>query len=166
MLCQKCHKRNASVHIKQVVNGKITEAALCSECAKKDELNGFFQTNTSDLFSGFFSDSIFGNEVIKPKKVCQVCGYTKKDLAASGRAGCSKCYEVFEDELKKIIYGIHGNAVHTESRPTKHADRLKKSREIEELKLEQSKAVEEQNYEKAAEIRDRIKALENEGKVE
>lgn len=166
MLCQKCHKRTASVHIKQVVNGKITEAALCSECAAKDELGGFFSTKTSDLFSGFWSDSIFGSEAIKQQKICPVCKTTRKDLAASGRAGCAKCYEVFEDDLKKIIYGIHGNAVHSASRTGKHEERLKKSREIEALKLEQTKAVEEQNYEKAAEIRDKIKALENEGKVD
>lgn len=166
MLCQKCHKRNASVHIKQVINGKITEAELCSECASKDELGGFFNTKSSDLFSGFFSDSIFGNEVVKPQKTCPVCKTTRNDLAVSGRAGCAKCYEVFEDELKKIIYGIHGNALHSASRPGKHEERLKKSREIEALKLEQGKAVEEQNYEKAAEIRDRIKALENEGEVD
>ncbi len=166
MLCQKCHKKNATVLIKQVVNGKITEAALCSECAEKDEIGDFFNSKTSNLFSDIWSDSIFGSEAVKPQKICPVCKTTRKDLAASGRAGCAKCYEVFEDDLKKIIYGIHGNAVHSASRPGKHEERLKKSREIEALKLEQNKAVEEQNYEKAAEIRDKIRALENEGQVE
>ncbi len=161
MLCQRCHKRNASVHIKQVINGKITEADLCSECSSKENLGSFFSTKTSDLFSGFFSDSIFGGDLIKEEKTCPVCKTTRSDLASSGRAGCAKCYEVFEDELKKIIYGIHGNAVHSETRPGKHSERLQKSREIEALRLEQKQAVAEQNYERAAEIRDRIKALED-----
>lgn len=160
MLCQRCHKNPASVHIKQVINGNITEAELCSECASKENLGGFFSSKTSDLFSGFFSDSIFGGDYIKEQKTCPVCKTTRSDLAASGRPGCAKCYEVFEDELKKIIYGIHGNAIHSSARPGKHTERLKKNREIEALKAEQKQAVAEQNYEKAAELRDKIRDLE------
>lgn len=159
MLCQKCNKNTASVHIKQIVNGKMSERMLCSECAEKENVGSFF--NTDSLFSEFFSDSILGMRSIAPQKVCPLCGSTVRELAKSGRAGCAECYNVFADELKRMVYGIHGNAVHCGSAPGKHVEEIEKNKEIEALKKEQEKAILEENYEKAAELRDKIKALEN-----
>jgi len=164
MLCQKCQKNNATVHVKQTVNGVKTEMLLCSECAEKENIGSFFPSD--NLFSGFFSDSIFGGEYLKEQKKCPLCGSTRSDLAKTGRAGCAKCYEVFEEELKKMIYGIHGNAVHTGAVPGKHLADIEKRKEIEQLKKEQQQAVLEQNYEQAAVIRDKIKELEKSDKEE
>ena len=164
MLCQRCQKNNATVHLKQVINGVKTEMLLCPECAEKENLGSFFPQD--DLLSGFFSNSVFGNDYLKEQKRCSLCGSTRRDLAEKGRAGCAKCYEVFSEELANIIYGIHGNAVHTGSVPGKHAESLAKRKEIEDLKKEQQKAVLEQDYEKAAVIRDKIKELEKEEKGE
>jgi len=167
MLCQKCKKNEATVHIRQTVNGVKTELMLCSECADKENKYAFFG---EDLFSGFFSDSILGVRRSEEQKKCDGCGMTRRELASSGRAGCAKCYEVFAAELDKIIYGIHGNARHTGALPGGHAEHMEKQKrldnlkkEIESLKKEQQQAVSEQNYEKAAELRDRIRALENGG---
>ena len=160
MLCQKCQKNQATVSIKQIIDGNSSEMQLCAECAEKENLTSFFIPTADKLFSGFFSDSIFGGNFITEKKVCPLCGSTRSDLASTGRAGCAKCYEVFKDELDKIIYSIHGNARHNALRPGKHLAEAKKQSEIKKLKLEQQKAVEEQNYEKAAEIRDKIRNIE------
>ena len=160
MLCQKCHKNNASVHIKQVINGEVSERMLCAECAEKENLGSFFGA-TDSLFSGFFSDSILGSAGIAEKKICPLCKSTKRDLARTGRAGCAECYNVFSEELSRIIYGIHGNTTHSGSAPGKHVEELTKRDEIDALKKEQEEAVLSENYEKAAEIRDKIKALEN-----
>ena len=169
MLCQKCKNNEATVHIRQTVNGVKTELMLCSECADKENKYSFF---ADDLFSGFFSDSILGVRRAEEQKKCDGCAMTRRELASSGRAGCAKCYEVFAAELDKIIYGIHGNARHNGSLPGGHAEHMEKQKkldalkkEIESLKKEQQMAVSEQNYEKAAELRDRIRALENGGEV-
>ena len=142
MFCQRCKKNEATVHIKQNVNGVKKELILCSECAEKEGIQPFFK---DDLFSGFFSDSILGVRRAEDQKRCTSCGLTRRELASSGRPGCAKCYEVFSDELEK----------------QKQLDALKK--EIEALKKEQQEAIAEQNYEKAAELRDKIKALTENG---
>lgn len=167
MFCQRCKKNEATVHIRQNVNGVKKELILCSECAEKEGIQPFFK---DDLFSGFFSDSILGVRRAEDQKRCTSCGLTRRELASSGRPGCAKCYEVFADELEKIIYGIHGNAKHTGALPGKHAEQLEKQKqldalkkEIEALKKEQQEAIAEQNYEKAAELRDKIKALTENG---
>jgi protein arginine kinase activator len=167
MLCQRCKKNEATVHFKQTVNGVKSEMLLCSQCAGGEGKYPFFQ---DDLFSGFFSDSILGMRRAEDQKKCPACGLTRRELASSGRAGCAKCYEFFAPELDKIIYGIHGNARHNGSVPGTHAERIEKQKQIdaikdqiEALRKEQQEAIAEQNYEKAAELRDKIKALSEEG---
>lgn len=159
MLCQKCGKREAAVHLTHSVNGKYKELMLCHECAEKESVPNFFGFGTDDLFSGFFSDSVFGVGHPSEQKKCPVCGMSARELAKGGRAGCSKCYEVFADEMAKIVYGIHGNARHNGSAPGNRAAEIERRKQIEALKKEQEAAVIEQNYEKAAEIRDKIKEL-------
>lgn len=160
MLCQKCNKNEATVHIKRTVNGVVNEMMLCRECAEGEHATPFFGIGSGELFSGFFNDSIFGGSYIHEQKKCPLCNSTRADLAKSGRAGCAKCYEVFADELANIIYRIHGNARHTGAMPGNHVAQIEKQRKIEGLKNEQQKAIEEQNYEKAAELRDKIRAIE------
>ncbi len=161
MLCQKCHKNQASIHIKNNINGDISEISLCPDCAEKENMQSFWSFPSDKLFSGFFSDSIFGSEYLPKQKSCPLCGATRADLASSGKAGCAKCYDVFGDELSRIIRSIHGNTLHSGSRPGTHMEQVEKSRELEALKKEMNTAVEEQDFEKAAQIRDKIKALEN-----
>jgi protein arginine kinase activator len=86
-----------------------------------------------------------------------------RELIKSGRPGCAKCYEIFESELDKIITGIHGSARYSGALPGKNAAGAERRKRIEELKKEQQIAINEQNYERAAEIRDEIKALEAKG---
>ncbi|MBQ7333184.1 MAG: UvrB/UvrC motif-containing protein [Clostridia bacterium] len=164
MLCQKCEKKEATVLFKHSVNGKYKEMMLCHECAEKENVTGFFTHGADELFSGFFSDTVFGGYVPEQKK-CPQCGLSYGELARNGRAGCAKCYDVFAPEMEKIVYGIHGNARHAGSAPGNRAEQIKKKSEIEALKKEQQEAVLEQNYERAAELRDKIRELEGgEGK--
>ncbi len=165
MLCQKCHKKQASVHIKNNINGDISELSLCADCAEKEKLQSFWSFSSDKLFSGFFSDSIFGSDYLPKQKTCPLCGATRADLAASGKAGCAKCYEVFGEELSRIIKSIHGNTLHSGSKPGKHLEQVEKSRKLEALKKEMQSAVEDQNFEKAAQLRDKIKEIES-GKEE
>ena len=164
MLCQKCGKRTASVHFKQIINGAIHEEYLCSECANGGTSVYSLEKGMEELFGSLFAGaSIAGT---RTKKCCPLCGATIRDISGSGKVGCAKCYEVFKNELKGTVSGIHGNVHHVGRAPGKHAEIMKIQAEIEDLKQQQQKAVEEQNYELAAELRDKIKALteQNDGK--
>ena len=165
MLCTKCKKREATVYISQTVNGVKNEIRLCAECAKNE--NGYTGIGADALFSGIFSDSLFNTAFGTPRRVsdkqCPLCKMTARELAANGRVGCAKCYEVFEEEIASIVSGIHGGARHKGTPPEKSAADLERARLIEQYKKEQQQAIAEQNYERAAELRDMIKALENGG---
>ncbi len=161
MLCDNCHKRPATVHIKKLVNGRETNYNLCQVCASElmpDSATLFnsdsdFIHNFSDMLAGF---SNFGQkEIKKDKRSCPKCGSTYKNFQNSGRLGCDKCYETFEDELSTLLRRLQGSIQHAGKTP----GGMKKIGEIEELKKELQNCVRKEEYERAAVIRDKIKEL-------
>lgn len=154
MKCQKCNNAEATAFIKKNINGKVTEMHLCSECASKLGYYGFGNfVNPFELFSSMFSPE---NKGVKASKRCSGCGISFDEIVKSGRAGCPKCYSDFYAELNPTIRKIHGNAKHQ----TKPVVCKKEEPSVEELKAQLQRAVEEQNYEQAAVLRDKIKEME------
>lgn len=169
MLCQNCKKHEATTHIKSVVNGEYTQLHLCSDCAGK--------LGYTDVFSGFGFDlgDFFGNFFSKPKSIsasskverCEKCGMSFEEIVKTGKIGCADCYEKFYEMLLPSIQRIHGKTQHNgKVANVTEPDEVKKEKTKEEivaeLKEEMKVAIEEQNFEKAAELRDKIKGMESE----
>ncbi len=165
MLCQNCGKNEAATHIKQIINGEMDEIHLCRDCARHlgyDDLISGFDFD----FGGFFG-SLLG-DIMSPRLTgeterCEKCGSSFNDILKHGYVGCSECYRKFYDKLIPSIKRIHGQVSHTGkvgSGAGRHepvetaADRIKKLRD------EMNQAVLTQNFERAAELRDEIRALE------
>lgn len=161
MLCQKCGKNTATVHYKQIINGAVYEEYLCTECADKTNKGFTLDGGFDELFGKLFGSYRTSSELKSPK-ACPLCGSTIRDISNSGKVGCAKCYEVFREELMPTVTGIHGNVTHIGRTPGNHREMMEKQAKINELKARQQKAVEEQDYELAAQLRDEIKAIENE----
>ena len=163
MKCQKCGN-NANTHIKTVINGEIKEYDLCSECAGKMGYKNVF-TSFEDEFSSLLT-GFFGNALPARTQAtrCEFCGSTYSDIAKSGNVGCSGCYETFADELMPLIRRLHGNTTHCGKNSINTAIPEKKAETKEDkilkLKQELEKAESEQNFERAAQLRDEIKGME------
>ena len=167
MKCQKCGANNANTHVKTIINGEFKEYDLCSDCAKKMGYTNVF-SDMEDEFSNFLG-SFFGN--VLPARTqatrCEFCGTTYPEIAKTGHVGCAKCYDVFADDLYPSIRRIHGNTTHC-GKNSKRAENAKAEKPVEQtkedkikaLKAELDKAVKEQNFEHAAELRDKIKEME------
>ena len=166
MKCQKCGSNNANTHIKTVVNGEFKEYDLCSECAKQMGYTNVFG-DIENEFSNFLG-SFFGN--VLPARTqatrCEFCGSSYSDIAKSGHVGCANCYNIFGEQLLPSIRRIHGNTAHCGKNSGK-ADRQSskpqeetKEQKIKRLKAELDTAIKEQNFEHAAELRDKIKEME------
>ena len=95
-------------------------------------------------------------------KRCPVCGSTFSDIARTGHIGCPQCYETFADELAATVNQLHGTSKPQGRIPKRFGEKQNREAEINALKEEQKKAIEAQEFEKAAELRDKIKALEAE----
>ncbi len=156
MLCTNCGKNQATVHIKRTINGVTKEYMLCQECAAKSEFTSSFSDFDSLLKSAF---SFAPRNIQTKRKACPSCGSTLSSISDSGKLGCAQCYEVFAEELKPTIARMHANAVYVTGGSIPHNEK-KEENKLEKLKLQLSKAVQEENYELAAKLRDEIRELE------
>ncbi len=169
MLCQNCKKSEATTHIKRVLNGEATESHLCSSCAQNLGMGSFFDDfslNMPDIFSHIFGDSAFAIEGSRLDR-CEKCGCCFDDIIKSGAVGCADCYEKFFNKLQPSIQRIHGKAKHAGKTPknTKEKTVIKEKtpeEKIAELQTLMKKAIEEQNFEQAAILRDEIKKMKGE----
>lgn len=176
MLCERCKKNEANYHYRENVNGTERVYHLCTDCAealeKSGELKGQGKDLLADLFFGgndlntmfasLFAPShkdIQGAQRAVEKTKCTLCGATFDELAREGKAGCPKCYEVFAEELEQSIIRIHGRTTHTGKEPVKYREKNENKRRIAKLEAELREAIKTENYERAAELRDEIKAL-------
>jgi protein arginine kinase activator len=90
------------------------------------------------------------------ESICENCRLSYIDFSKNGLFGCSDCYEKFEDKLDPLFKRIHGSIRHTGKKPSRYNIKKDNEKEIYILKEQMENAVEEENFEKAAEIRDRI----------
>jgi len=164
MLCQSCGKNGAAFHYKTNINGVVSELHLCADCASRIN-NGpvnvnIFNLNNSNYLSSVMSDFMGSAEQTNTGR-CPLCGATARDISRTGKVGCARCYATFSDMLMPFIKRIHGNTRHNGKCPASAGIELQQKRRLEKLKIELARAVEAQNYEHAAELRDRIRELEN-----
>ncbi len=159
MLCQSCEKKQATTHIKTILNGELKEYRLCSDCAKKYGYASFLGD------AGFDLDKLFGSFMDglgapRPGKRCQCCGSSFEDIAKSGKVGCAECYDTFYDELLPSVRRIHGRTSHTGKLAHSAGTGVRIRNEIAKCRTELEQAIKAQEFEKAAELRDRIRELE------
>lgn len=164
MLCQNCGKNEATTHIKQIVNGDTTQMHLCAGCAEHlgygDIFSGF-GFNLEGFFSGLLGENM--PMLTGAEEKCPKCGSTFSDIAKSGKIGCADCYRKFYDKLLPSLQRIHGKIKHTGKQAmlaTVNENKEPKINPVAKLKEDLQKAIEEQNFEQAAVLRDRIKEME------
>jgi len=158
MLCEKCGKNEANVYIKNVVNGDMTERRLCGECAAGENVNPF--SGFGKLFPGMTAAPSRRHDAAG---ACPSCGMSAPNIARSGLVGCAQCYAHFEGMLDGMIRRLHGDVKHTGAVPKSAGPRLRASRRMSELKTALQGAIEREEFERAASLRDEIRALEQGG---
>lgn len=163
MLCQNCNEREATVHVTKIINNQKQEMHLCEYCARKNEDINFDTTFTINNFLTGLLDSIhsspFKVDYIKTTS-CSKCGMNYGKFKQLGRLGCSECYKTFNEKLMPLIKRIQGSEKHTGKIPKKAGSRIRLKREIISLKKELRSAVDKEEFERAAKLRDRIRDLE------
>lgn len=171
MLCDVCKQAEATVHLTQIVNGEKRESHLCEACARSDTEAGWLEPVFSfNKFLGGLLDpetaSGLGAGTARARVRCPNCGLTFADFKRLGHLGCSECYETFDQQLEPVLRRIHGGTAHTGKVPAKAGTALRRRREMDRLRQELQAAVAKEEYERAAELRDRLRALEAEGRLE
>lgn len=177
MLCDRCQKRDAKILYTEIINGIKKEQHLCEECAAA--YTSFQMENpllNSELTLGDLLSTLLDNYYTTgqtkeqgadiPDIVCDKCGTSYAEFLQTGRFGCANCYRSFHSQLGKTLKGIQGAEVHTGKRPkgyTTQMDKIIKDiSEQEKLTIKLQEAIEKEEFEEAARLRDIIKQMKKE----
>ncbi len=173
MLCDNCHKSEATIHIQEVMDGKKKAIHLCAGCAaEKSQDSGVGDFNIAQLLYNISENlNLPGiTEALKQKSAetqqqqsqqeqsCPVCGWNSEKLRQTGRLGCQNCYKVFKQILDKALPNMHRGKVHIGKSPAGNAKNAapRQMAELMNLQKELEIAVGEERYEDAAKLRDQI----------
>lgn len=161
--CTQCSKP-ARLHITEIRDGNVLELHLCDSCAQ-DYLNPPEQSVGEEDAEGFLEKlaEFTSDEQLDEMNqiVCPNCGISFKEFRGQGRLGCPHDYIAFEAELLPLLESIHGELQHTGKYPEHAPGSSQKQYELIKLRNQLRAAVEQENYEKAADFRDQIQSLED-----
>ncbi|HWR83675.1 MAG TPA: UvrB/UvrC motif-containing protein [Candidatus Deferrimicrobium sp.] len=169
MVCQDCSKREAQVHITQIVNNEKTTVHLCNECAAARGYSHSPLENVPFPLAEILSSltmSLSGKKETEAHSQikCKSCGLPFEAFPRQGRFGCGDCYRTFRHLLEPIMRKIHGASLHRGHSPVFGTTEIAAGaalpiKEEERLELELKKAISSEQYERAAEIRDKLKKM-------
>jgi protein arginine kinase activator len=159
MTCDVCKTNEASVFLTQIVEGKMQKVNLCDNCAKAkgvDDPTGFA---LADLLLGLGAAQEIERGAGTAQR-CAACGFSQADFKKTGRLGCAQCYETFGEGLNSLLKAMHKGMNHTGKVPARIARYLERENALKTLQRDLQKAVADENYKTAAQIRDQLKTLE------
>jgi protein arginine kinase activator len=159
MVCCICKEKPATVHLTHIEGDKMQKVDLCEECAKSKGVENTPDFNLADLLLGLGASHEIEQAAGGADLKCPRCSFSQADFKKSGRLGCPECYQTFAEGLEALLKSMHKGTRHTGKVP----EVLRQSRDASErMKLLQqklAKAIEEENFEQAAILRDEIKQI-------
>ncbi len=161
MLCENCKKNVATVHLTEIIEDIKKEVHLCEDCAQDKGLSFKKEFSLQDLLGSLVAQVAESKGEDVTTDVCPQCGMTFAEFQSKGRLGCPEDYNTFKGTLVPLLEKIHGNSQHFGKVPSRADRGLAAEKETMELKQRLAEAVRHEQYEKAAELRDRIAKLEN-----
>ena len=165
MLCDNCKEREAVINLTQVEHDSKVTLHLCEQCAQQKGVETAMTVSKSPV-GAFVTALGKGAGAVVPSATdglrCAACGATLKDFRESGRLGCAQCYQAFEGHLRDLLRRLHGSSQHVGERYAApgEAGAADPRLQLLDLKEQLRRAVESENFELAAELRDRIRVLE------
>ena len=165
MQCEICQKNEATIHLTEITDGVRVEAHLCQKCAAEQGVAMKGQVPINELLSSLLSvqptdEELFGAS--ERQLACPQCGFTLDQFRKESVLGCPYDYEVFEKSLSSLIEKAHdGCTIHCGKVPSKAPANTKKQIELLNLRRELETAVQAEDYELAAKLRDKINQSED-----
>jgi len=147
-ICERCKKREAEVEFIEIVEGEKKVKKLCKQCAQEEAMG----IGKSPL------PLKKREEVSEENKICPNCGLSLFDFFKRTKVGCEYCYDAFGESIMKLIQKIHGTTFH---KGKKYFPKYKVTKEFKIRILERAlkDAVEKEEFERAAKLRDILKTL-------
>jgi len=163
MQCQICKDREATIHLTEITHAVRTEMHICEHCAAEQGIAVKSHMPVNELLSGLLAsapadDELFGT--LDKETSCKYCGFTLEQFRKDAVLGCPHDYEVFEKSLLPLIAKAHdGKTTHCGKVPSRAPKGAKKQTELLNLRQQLDAAVQAEDYESAAKLRDKISEL-------
>ena len=165
MKCQQCEKP-ATFHITELMDEQHEEIHLCEDHARvylvQTEGGEVGETpSTPDAWVEQLKVNQTAEDLARlDQQACPICGITFYEFRNQGRLGCPHDYECFEAELEPLIVNIHGAIQHTGKQPSHRPAMAANPTEVIRMRREMQQAIEAEDYERASELRDEIRRIE------
>jgi len=163
MQCQICSKNAATVHFTEIVNNRMSELHICDSCAHEKGIQSHQGKSNfwiGDVIAGMIDESAGGDQERVGHIQCSGCGMMFSLFKETGRLGCPECYNAFATQLRPMLRRIHGATRHLGKSPVRDQARLTQRRESSRLHDELDRAIEREDFEQAATLRDRLRQME------
>lgn len=160
MLCEECGDNEAILHLTKIVENEMHTLHLCEGCAAAKGLEPGATESNLPLADFLAQVGKGGGEgtAIGP---CPYCGLSQDDFKKTGRLGCPQCYVTFETNLKSLLRRLHGNTQHVgKVYLPPDPGRADQEERLAGLRRKLDRAVEREDFERAAQLRDMIRTLE------
>ncbi len=159
-----CKTNTAKVHFTQIVGDKMQRVDLCEDCAKAKGVNDAGSFSFADLLLGISGDKGSATEasVTAPESdqlKCPTCGFTQADFKKNGRLGCPECYNTFAEGLEGLLKTMHKGTRHIGKMPAALRQKTESSDRLKTLQKRLEKAVQQEDFELAANLRDEIRQI-------
>ena len=161
MLCDNCKERDAVVHLTRIVENAVTQLHLCEKCAAAKGVETTLAMPQHPLGDILQAVQQQASATAEDATSCAFCGATARDFRATGRLGCPHCYDAMERSLRELLRRLHGSSKHVGAPyevPVAHI--LEKPDSLHDLRDRLRRAVETEQFELAADLRDRLRVLE------
>jgi protein arginine kinase activator len=159
MLCCVCKEKTATVHLTQITGDKMQKVDLCEDCAKTKGVNDQTGFSLADLLLGLGASQELEQSSGGAETKCPQCGFTHADFKKSGRLGCPECYTTFAEGLGGLLKSMHKGTRHAGKVPESLRAKRDLAEQLQALQKKLNKAVEAEDFEQAAQLRDEIKEL-------
>ncbi|MBI3539734.1 MAG: UvrB/UvrC motif-containing protein [Candidatus Eisenbacteria bacterium] len=170
MLCQICGKNQATVHFTEIHDNKMSEIHVCERCAEEKGLQQASQAKQKFDLADKIAEMVDSVTTTEEERVghvqCPRCGLLYSAFKETGRLGCAECYQAFQFQLRPLLRRIHGDTRHRGKAPARDGEGVSRSRQMQRLHDELQRAVEREEFERAAELRDEIQTLEREDRAQ
>lgn len=158
MLCDECKQNPARVHFTKMIDGTLSQVHLCEKCVQRMGYAGMFAALTTGNIMGPMMQ--MQQEQPGDIIVCDSCKRALGEIQQSGLLGCAKCYTTFAPQIETAIKQVQGRSEHLGKAPEGFRLQRDQKMEIEQNRKALSEAIAAENYELAADLRDRIRAME------
>jgi len=160
MLCQKCKKHPATVHLTDLIKGEKHEKHLCEHCASQEGVAVKQQVSINEVLSSFLMSQSAAQELAQLK--CPDCGMSFVEFRSQGLLGCPKDYDVFGDAMAALIERAqNGQTQHIGKTPERPIEIDSNQQERLQIQRQLREAVETEDYERAAQLRDQLAGLDS-----